>query len=276
VLFKGRTVFITGASRGIGRAVALRLAAEGANIALLSKTETPNPDLPGTVHSVAAEIETAGGFALPLAVDIRDENAVQDAAEKTATRFGGIDIVINNASAIHFAGTDETPTKKYDLMMDVNARGTFICVKTCLPWLLKSTNAQILTMSPPLNIGTKWLGVSPAYTLSKFGMSLLTIGFAGEFEGKIRANTLWPKTFIATDAIRVNFGSMISHSRSTAIVADAAHAILSNKIGAVTGQHLVDEAVLRRIGVTDFSSYATDPANQPQDDIFLDGWDGQS
>lgn len=268
--FKGKTAFITGASRGIGRSLALALAAEGANVALISKTDQPRPDLPGTIHSVADEITKAGGNALPIATDVRDEEAVQQAAQKTAESFGGIDFVINNASAIHFMGTADTPAKKYDLMMDVNSRGTFTCVQSCLPWLLKSADAQILTMSPPLNLGSKWIGVSPAYTLSKYGMSLLTIGFAREFRGKIRANTLWPKTFIATDAIRVNFGSMLQQSRQPSIVSDAAIAILSGKIGPVTGEHLVDEDVLRQLGITDFLPYATDPALEPQEDIFLD------
>jgi citronellol/citronellal dehydrogenase len=270
VLFKGKTAFITGASRGIGRSLALALAAEGANVALISKTQIERPDLPGTIHSVAAEIAKAGGNALPIATDIRDEEGVVLAAQKTADAFGGIDIVINNASAIHFAGTEDTPARKYDLMMDVNSRGTFTCVQSCLPWLLKSPDAQILTMSPPLNLHSKWIGVTPAYSLSKYGMSLLTIGFAREFEGKIRANTLWPKTFIATDAIRVNFGSMLQHSRKPSIVADAALAILSGRIGRVTGRHLIDEDVLHQTGITDFLPYATDPALEPEEDIFLD------
>ena len=268
--FKNKTVFITGASRGIGRAIALRLAADGANIALISKTQQERPDLPGTIHSVAAEIRATGGSALAIATDVRDEEGVVIAAQKTADQFGGIDIIINNASAIHFAGTAETPAKKFDLMLDVNARGTFVCVQSCLPWLLKSPDAQILTMSPPLNLGSKWIGVTPAYSLSKYGMSLLTLGFAREFEGKIRANTLWPKTFIATDAIRVNFGSMMQQSRKTTIVSDAVHGILSGQIGNITGQHLIDEDVLLQMGVTDFAPYATDPALEPQEDIFLD------
>lgn len=268
--FKGKTVFITGASRGIGRAIALRLAAEEANIALIAKTQTARPDLPGTIHSVAAEIAATGGQALPVAADVRDEDGIALAAQKTAERFGGIDIVINNASAIHFAGTEDTPVRKYDLMMDVNSRGTFVCVQSCLPWLLKSPDAQILTMGPPLNLDSKWIGVAPAYALSKYGMSLLTMGFAKEFAGKIRANTLWPKTFIATDAIRVNFGAMMQQSRRPAIVADAAHAVLSGSLGAVTGRHLIDEDILCQIGITDFTSYAADPAQEPQEDIFLD------
>ncbi|MDB5491953.1 MAG: oxidoreductase, short chain dehydrogenase [Micavibrio sp.] len=270
MLFKGRTVFITGASRGIGRSIALRLAAEGANVALISKTQQERPDLPGTIHSVAGEIAAAGGSALPIAADVRDEEGIALAAQKTAETFGGIDIVINNASAIHFAGTEDTPSKRYDLMMDVNSRGTFTCVQSCLPWLLKSDDAQILTMSPPLNLNSKWIGVSPAYALSKYGMSLLTIGFAREFAGKIRANTLWPKTFIATDAIRVNFGSMLQQSRQPSIVSDATFAILSGQIGRLTGQHLIDEDVLRQTGISDFLPYATDPALEPQEDIFLD------
>lgn len=268
---KGRTLFITGASRGIGRAIALRAAKDGANIAVIAKTAEPRPDLEGTIHSVAAEIEAAGGRALALAVDIRNDEAVAEAVQKTAAHFGGIDILINNASAIHFAGTAETPLKRYDLMMDINARGTFVCAQACLPWLQKSKAAQILTMSPPLNLGSKWLGVSPAYTLSKYGMSLLTMGFAKEFAPYgIAANTLWPRTFIATDAIRVNFGPMMAHARSPEIVADAAHRILSGLPGKPTGQHFIDEDVLRGCGISDFSAYTLDPSKPLSEDIFLD------
>lgn len=270
---KGRTLFITGASRGIGRAIALRAAKDGANIAVIAKTETPHPDLPGTIHSVAAEITAAGGKALPLAVDIRDEDAVSAAVEKTVQEFGGLDILINNASAIHFAGTAETPLKRYDLMMDINARGTFSCVHACLPHLQKSDHAHILTMSPPLNLRSKWIGVSPAYTLSKYGMSLLTMGFAREFATLgISANTLWPRTFIATDAIRVNFGPMMGHARSPDIVSDAAYKILLGLPGDPTGRHFIDEDVLRECGVTEFGHYTLDPSQPLSDDIFLDEW----
>ena len=268
---KGRTLFITGASRGIGRAIALRAAKDGANIAVIAKTATPHPNLPGTIHSVAEEINAAGGKALPLAVDIRDEDAVAAAVEKTAQEFGGIDMLVNNASAIHFAGTAETPLKRYDLMMDINARGVFTCVQACLPHLQKSGRGHILTMSPPLNLGSKWIGVSPAYALSKYGMSLLTLGFAKEFATLgISANTLWPRTFIATDAIRVNFEAMMGHARSPEIVADAAYKILLGLPGNPSGKHFIDEDVLRECGVTEFSHYALDPDQPLSDDIFLD------
>lgn len=268
---KGRTLFITGASRGIGRAIALRAAQDGANIAVIAKTDTPHADLPGTIHTVAAEIEAAGGKALALAVDIRDEAAVAAAVEKTVAQFGGIDMLINNASAIHFAGTAETPPKKFDLMMSINSRGTFTCTQACLPYLQKSDHAHILTMSPPLNLTSKWIGVSPAYALSKYGMSLLTLGFAKEFATLgISANTLWPRTFIATDAIRVNFGPMMNHARSPEIVSDAAYKILCGLPGDPSGRHFVDEDVLRECGVTEFDHYTLDPSQPLTDDIFLD------
>lgn len=267
----GKTLFITGASRGIGRSLALRAAKDGANIVIVSKTAEKRDDLDGTIHSVAAEVEEAGGKALAIATDIRDEDAVKAAVDQAAARFGGIDILVNNASAIHFFGTEDTPLKRYDLMMDVNARGTFTCVQACLPHLAKSGAGKILTMSPPLNLNTKWLGVSPAYTLSKYGMSLLTMGFAAEFAHlKITANTLWPRTLIATDAVRVNFGAMYAHARRPEIVADAAHLILSGLPGNPTAQHFIDEDVLRDSGVSDFDAYALEPGQPLSEDIFLD------
>lgn len=267
---KNRTLFITGASRGIGRALALRAAKDGANVVILAKTANPRPDLEGTIHSVAREVEEAGGKALPLAVDVRDEEAVCKAALEAAEKFGGIDCVVNNASAIHFAGTEDTPMRRYDLMMNVNSRGTFTCVQACLPWLRKSRHAQILTMSPPLNLGSKYIGFSPAYSLSKYGMSLLTMGFAKEFAGQIAANTLWPKTMIATDAIRVNFSNLMEGTRKPSIVADAAHAILCGLPGNPSGRHFIDEDVLREQGVSDFTDYAVDPSKPVTEDIFLD------
>lgn len=272
---KGRTLFITGASRGIGRALALRAAKDGANIAVIAKTAEPRPDLNGTIHSVAAEIRAAGGHALPLAVDIRDETALQAAIEETADYFDGIDLLVNNASALHFSGTADTPLKKYDLMMDINTRGTFVCVQACLPWLQKSREAQILTISPPLNLNSKWLGSAPAYTLSKYGMSLLTRGFAQEadFQG-IAVNTLWPRSLIATDALRIHFKPMLRHARTPDIMADAAHLILSGRMfeqtGPATGQHFVDEDILRQSGIDDFSHYAIDPSKPLSEDVFLD------
>lgn len=268
---KGKTILITGASRGIGRAIAVRAALDGANIAILAKSDTPHPTLEGTIHSVAKEVETAGGQSLAIACDIREPDSVADAVAKVAAHFGGIDHVINNASALHLAGTADTPAKKYDLMMDVNSRGTYLTTQACLPWLSKSPDAQILTLSPPLNIRTRWLGVSPAYTLSKMGMSLLTMGFAAEFRPhNIRANTLWPQTMIATDAIKVNFPQMVPGCRTVDIVADAAYIILTNAAGRFNGEHLTDEGVLRAQGVTDFSAYALQPGQELVEDIFLD------
>ena len=267
---KGKTLFITGASRGIGRALALRAAADGANIAIIAKSAEPHPTLGGTIHTVAEEVRAAGGQALPIPCDIRSTECVEDSVRRTAETFGGIDILINNASAVHMAGTAETSTKRYDLMMDINSRGTFVCSQACAPYLARSSAAHILTMSPPLNIRTKWLGISPAYTLSKMGMSLLTMGFATEFKGQnICANTLWPKTMIATDAIRVNFPDMYRQSRTTDIVADAAYMILTNP-DRPTGQHFIDEDILVNFGVTDLSRYALDPSVPLAEDIFLD------
>jgi citronellol/citronellal dehydrogenase len=263
---------ITGASRGIGRAIALKLAAQGAAITILAKSDQPHPTLDGTIHSVAAEIEAAGGRALPLAVDIREEDSVTTAMARAADHFGGIDALINNASAIHMAATPDTPLKRYDLMMDVNMRGTFTVTQAALPYLLQSPRAGILTLSPPLNIGTKWLGVSPAYTASKMGMSLLTIGFAREYDGKISANTLWPATMIATAAIKVNFPALYPATRDARIVAEAADYILNHMTPRPNGQHFTDEQVLRLSGVTDITAYALDPSLPPAEDIFLDGW----
>lgn len=266
----GKTLFITGSSRGIGRALALRAARDGANIVIIGKSDRPHATLEGTIHSVAAEVVAAGGRALPLACDVRDENQVVQAALKAAETFGGIDILINNASAIHMAGTPETSAKHYDLMMNINSRGTFICTQACLPYLSRSPRAQILTMSPPLNIRTKWLGASPAYTLSKMGMSLLTMGFAAEFQHiRIAANTLWPKTMIATDAIRVNFPALYQQCRTAEIVADAAHAIFTDPTHP-TAQHFIDETVLRAKRITDFAHYALNPTETLAEDIFLD------
>lgn len=267
---KGRTILITGASRGIGAAIAARAARDGANIAILAKSDQAHASLDGTIHTTAEAVRAAGGQALPIACDIRDEGNVAKAVALTAATFGGIDIVINNASAIHIAATTDTPAKRYDLMMDVNARGTFIVTQACLPHLEKSGAGKILTMSPPLNVTTKYLAISPAYTLSKMGMSLLTMGFAGEFKHlDIAANTLWPQTMIATDAIRVNFPPLYAQCRTPEIVADAAYVILT-MAGHPTGQHFVDEAVLRQSGIRDFSHYALTPGQVPADDIFLD------
>jgi citronellol/citronellal dehydrogenase len=265
-----KTLLITGASRGIGRAIALRAAQAGCNIALLAKSTEAKPDFPSTIYSVRDEVEAAGGAALPMAIDIRDDTALQAAAQQTAAAFGGIDVVINNASAIHFASTAETSLKHYDLMMDINARGTFATVQACLPWLLKSPSARIITMSPPLNLRSAGIGASPAYALSKYGMSLLTLGFAREFSGRIAANTLWPATLIATDAIRVHFPAMYSSSRKPDIVAEAVQAIIDGRAVVESGTHLIDEDVLRLAGWKDFEQFAYDPACSLTPDLFLD------
>lgn len=265
---EGRTFFITGASRGIGRAMALRFASEGANIVIAAKSDTPHPDLPHTIHSVAEEVESAGGQALAFKVDVRFEDQIEDAVIQAANHFGGIDVLINNASAIQVALTPDVAPKRYDLMMDVNVRGSFMAVQACLPYLKASEHAHILTMSPPINMSSKWLGRCPAYGLSKYGMSILAMGFAGEFEGEgICSNTLWPATTIDTSAVRVHFPQHVKHSRTSAIVADAAFEILT---GRASGQHFIDEDVLRAAGVTDFEKYACEAGASLTPDLFLD------
>ncbi len=264
-------VFITGASRGIGRAIALKLAGEGAAVVIAAKSDSPHATLEGTIHSVAAEVEEAGGKALAVRLDVREQESVDGAIAATLEKFGRIDALINNASAIHLMPTDQTPLKKYDLMMEVNARGTFACAQACAPHLAKSDLGHILTLSPPVNMGSKWIGMSPAYALSKYGMSILTLGFAMEFaEQGIKANTLWPATMIDTDAIRVNFPQIAAMTRSPAIVADAVHAILARLDPAPTGQNFTDEDVLKMVGIADFSAYALSSDQEPAVDIFLD------
>jgi citronellol/citronellal dehydrogenase len=267
----GKTLFITGASRGIGKAIALRAARDGANIVIAAKTETPHPRLPGTIFTAAAEIESAGGRALPLAVDIRDEASVAAAVARTAEVFGGIDIVVNNASAISLTGTADTPLKRFDLMMGVNVRGTFAVTQACLPLLRKAQNPHILTLSPPPSLASEWYGSHVAYTIAKMGMSLCVLGWAAEFrEAGIAANALWPRTIIDTAALAM-LGGLIrpEHCRTPAIVADAAHAILTRPARACTGNFFLDEDVLRQEGVTDFSAYAVDPAEAPLPDLFV-------
>lgn len=254
---KGKTLFITGASRGIGLAIALRAARDGANVAIAAKTAEPNPKLPGTIFTAAEEIEKAGGRALPLMVDVRDEAQVEAAAKKTAETFGGIDILVNNASAIQLTGTLQTEMKRYDLMNQVNARGTFLCSQKCLPYLLKSANPHILMLSPPLNIEEKWFAPHLAYSIAKFGMSLCVLGLAGEFRKQgVAVNALWPRTTIDTAALNVLGGAPLAEkSRTPAIMADAAHVILTRPSRQATGQFFIDEEVLRQAGVTDFSVY---------------------
>jgi len=266
-----KTIFITGASRGIGRSIALRCARDGANIVIAAKTVEPHPKLAGTIYTVAEEVRQAGGRALPLPVDIRDEAAVAAAVTRAVETFGGIDILINNASAISITGTLATSIKRYDLMQGVNTRGTFLCAHTCLPHLLRSANPHILTISPPLNLNPRWFGPHVAYTISKYGMSMCTLGLAAEFaEQGVAVNALWPRTTIATAAVETFFPQALAGSRTPEIMADAAYLVLTQSSRAATGQFFVDEAVLRAAGVTDFERYAVSPGAAVNPDIFLD------
>lgn len=268
-----KRILITGGSRGIGRAIALRAARDGARVALLAKTADPHPKLPGTIHSVAEEIRAAGGQALPMPVDIRFEDQVVRAVAETAKAFGGIDIVVNNASAISLTGTAETPIKRFDLMHAVNTRGTFLTSQACLPFLEKSSNPHILTLAPPPSLDPKWFAPHLAYTLAKMGMSFCVLGMARELQPRgIAVNALWPQTLIATSAIEMLGGDELArHGRKPEIVADAAHAILTRSSRECTGNFFIDEAVLRELGKTDFSSYAVEPGADLQPDLFLEG-----
>ena len=268
----GKTLLVTGGSRGIGLAIAKRAAVDGANIIIAAKTSEPHPTLPGTIHTAAAEIEEAGGKALPLVCDIRDENAVKDAVEKGASEFGGIDIVVNNASAIALLGTEEVSMSRFDLMYQVNARGTFLVSKTCLPWLQKAENPHILTLAPPLNMVEKWFAPHVAYSMSKFGMSLCVLGMAGEFrEQGIAVNALWPRTTIATAAVNMLGGDeLIMHSRKPDIMADAAYVILNRPSKEFTGFFCVDDSVLEDEGITDLSAYAVNPGLPLAPDFFVE------
>ncbi|MEL6343829.1 MAG: NAD(P)-dependent oxidoreductase [Myxococcota bacterium] len=258
---KGRTIFVTGASRGIGKAIALRCAQDGANIVIAAKTAEPHPRLPGTIYTAAEEIEAAGGRALPCVVDIRDEAVVQAAVDQAVERFGGIDILINNASAIMLTPTLHTPMKRYDLMHHVNTRGTFLCSKLCLPHLLKGKNPHILNISPPLNMEARWFAPHVAYTMAKFGMSMCVLGMAEEFKGKVGVNALWPRTAVATAAVKNLLGGdeSMRRSRKPEIMADAAYAILNRDNTEATGNFYIDDEVLAEEGVTDFDPYAVDP-----------------
>jgi citronellol/citronellal dehydrogenase len=270
---RGRTLFITGASRGIGLAIALRAAKDGANVAVVAKTREPHPKLPGTVYTAAAEIEAAGGAALPLVCDIRFEEQVREAAAKTAERFGGIDVCVNNASAISLTPTPSTDLKRFDLMMAINVRGTFLCSKETLPFLRRAGNPHILNLSPPLDLRAKWFAPHLAYSIAKYGMSLCTLGMAEEFrDDGIAVNSLWPLTTIDTAAVRNLLGGerAAAVSRSPGILADAAHAILTRPSRACTGNFFIDEEVLREEGVSDFSRYATVPDDQLARDLFVD------
>lgn len=266
-----RVLFITGASRGIGRAIAHRFAREKAWIVLAAKTDTPHPKLEGTIHTVASEVEQLGGRALPLAVDVRDEEQIQQAIAKTIEVFGKLDILINNASAISLSDTLSTTMKRYDLMQAVNTRATFACAQAAIPHLKKADNPHILTLSPPLSMDSKWFAPHLAYTISKFGMSMCTLGLAEELKRYgIAVNSLWPRTTIATDAVRVHFPDAIfKASRKAEIVADAAYWILTQPAESLSGHFFIDEEVLTKAGINDFSVYAIDPAVEPYQDLFL-------
>lgn len=274
---QNQVLFITGASRGIGKEIALLAAKDGASIIIASKTAEPHPKLPGTIYTAAEEIEKAGGKALPLCVDIRDENQILQAVQKGVEAFGKIDILINNASAIFLSDTANTPSKKLDLMFQVNTRGTFLCSQACLPHLKKSSNPHILNMSPPLNLKPRWFKDHLAYTLSKYGMSECVLGMAAEFAADgIAVNALWPRTVIATVAMQAIFTDpealkeIQKHCRTPAIVAEAAYHILTQPSRAATGQFYIDEEVLRSKGVLDFSPYAIDSQAELQTDFFIE------
>jgi citronellol/citronellal dehydrogenase len=267
----GKTLIMSGGSRGIGEAIAVRAARDGANIALLAKTTEPHPSLPGTIHTAAAAIEAAGGSALPLVGDIRDDDFVLDAVARTAREFGGIDIVVNNASAIDLSRTEDVTMKKYDLMNDINSRGSFLLAKSSIEHLRKSDNPHILTLSPPITLDPKWFTSATAYTIAKFGMSLVTLGLSEELrEDGIAANSLWPRTAIDTAAVRNVVGAdLVSHSRTPQIMADAAYEIVTKPSRDFTGQFLIDDDVLEAAGVTDFSVYLNGGS---EEDLALDFW----
>jgi len=266
----GKTLFITGASRGIGLAIAVRAARDGANIVIAAKSGTPHPKLPGTIHTAAAEVEAAGGKALPLIVDIRFEEQVYRAVEQAVARFGGIDILVNNASAIGLTGTLETPMKRFDLMMGVNVRGTFLCSQACLPHLKQSANPHILTLSPPLDMRPQWFAPHAAYTISKYGMSMCVLGMAEEFrEAGIAVNALWPRTIIATAALQVIPGAEPERGRTPEIVADAAWHILARSSRSTTGNFFIDDEVLAATGITDLSRYAVAKGQPLRSDLFI-------
>ncbi|WP_114793176.1 NAD(P)-dependent oxidoreductase [Niabella yanshanensis] len=270
---RNKTAFITGASRGIGKAIALRLAKEGVNIVVAAKSVRENEKLGGTIFTAAAEIEGAGGRALAVPCDIRDEAMIQDAVAKTAAAFGGIDIVINNASAIALTKTGETKTNRFDLMHDINVRGTFLVVKNCLPYLTRSPHAHILTLSPPVNLNPKWLGNHIAYTMSKYNMTMMAQGWAEELKQvPVASNALWPKTTIDTAAVRNLLGgeTLANMSRTTDIVADAAYYILKESPAECTGHSFIDEDVLRKNGITNFDHYAVKKDVSLYTDLFLD------
>jgi citronellol/citronellal dehydrogenase len=267
----GKTVFITGASRGIGLAIALRAAQDGAKIAIAAKTTEPHPRLPGTIYTAAAAIEKAGGKALPVATNIRFEDQIESAIAKTVSKLGAIDILVNNASAIQLSSTEATAPKHFDLMHQINVRGTFLCSKYCIPYLKNASNPQVLTLAPPISLAPRWFFAHTAYTVSKYSMAMLTFGMAAEFEGsKIAFNCLWPKTIIQTAALAMIPGINPAQCRKPEIVADAAHIVLTRPSIEFTGRFYIDEEVLREEGVTDFGKYAIEPGGNLLHDLFLD------
>lgn len=269
---KDKVIFITGASRGIGREIALRCARDGAKVVIAAKTDKPHPTLDGTIYTVAEEVEKAGGIALPLQVDVREESAIYGAVAKTVETFGGIDILVNNASALFLAPTLDMPMKRFDLIFSVNVRATFLCSQTCIPHLKNATNPHILNLSPPLNMNPKWFKNHLAYTMSKYGMSMCTLGMAEEFKSAgIAVNSLWPKSTIATAAVEVNFPKQVLQASRTAdIMSDAAYEVLTSDARKVTGNFFVDEDLLRSRGMTEFDQYALNPKAQLFADLFLD------
>jgi len=268
----GKTLFITGASRGIGKAIALRAAADGANIVIAAKTDQPHPKLPGTIHTAAAEIEAAGGRALAVAVDIRDELQIAQAVARAVEAFGGIDILVNNASAISLTGTLDTPAKRFDLMMGVNVRGTFLCSQACIPHLKRAANPHILAISPPLNMEERWFAPHVAYTMAKYGMSMCTLGHAAEFAPLgIAVNSLWPRTVIATAALQMIPGIDTRKCRRPEIVSDAAWLILTSDARTTSGNFFIDDEILARHGITDLDRYAVTPGTRDLiPDFFID------
>lgn len=272
MLFQNKTILITGATRGIGKAIALRLAREGANIVIAAKSTEENPRLGGTIYSAAAEVEAVGGKALALQCDIRFEEQIQTTVTKTVETFGGIDVLINNASAIHLATIDATEPKRYDLMQDINVRGTYLVSQACIPHLRKASNPHILTLSPPINLTEKWFAKHTAYTISKYSMSMVAFGLAAELKKDgIASNCLWPKTTIATAAVNNLLGGemLMKMSRKPEIMGDAAYAILQKKAAEYSGHFLTDENVLQEEGITDFEQYAITPGGRLYPDLFL-------
>jgi citronellol/citronellal dehydrogenase len=272
---KGKTLFISGASRGIGLAIALRAARDGANVAVAAKTVEPHPKLPGTIYTAAEEIEKAGGKALPLLCDIRFEEQVQAAVDQTAAKFGGIDICVNNASAISLTGTMQTDMKRYDLMNGINARGTYLVSRTCIPYLKKAANPHVLNLSPPLDMNPKWFAGHTAYSMAKYGMSMCVLGMAAEFKDEgIAFNALWPRTGVATAAIRNALAGDegMKHCRTPEILADAAYLVFNKAAKAFTGNFLIDDTFLAENGVTDFDQYRVDPTQDLMPDFFVPDW----